>query len=388
MKTNQDLSRIQRLYNDAQAAGSPEVFEAITQRMEMEMTKYLSLRAGLLVPELLNLLASFHAASAYWLMHVNVHVMLNTHQGTFAPIDPLEITYPLPEFIPNTLKCVPEFVVENTVGFVCFLKRLSPNTFETHGDEFLQPILTQIVALMESPKRLYNPHLRAHLAEGLEALLPTQSDSNNQPQAALGCFHRQLLFVQHPFRDAIVTNLLQVFVGIEMTGQSVQFEQKFNYRRPMYIVMDYLWNITEHRDNFARLATEAEASMDAVQPPLFLRFINLLMNDAVFLLDEALTNMAQLKTMLTARENGEWQNLSSAERDSQANYLQHIGMIARFDNILGRETIATLQMLTTQIISIFCHSTMVDRIASMLNYLLLQLVGPNKRNLKVNKVFV
>jgi len=41
--------------------------------------------------------------------------------------------------------------------------------------------------------------------------------------------------------------------------------------------------------------------MEAVQPPLFLRFINLLMNDAVFLLDEALSNMAQLKQMLQAR---------------------------------------------------------------------------------------
>lgn len=41
--------------------------------------------------------------------------------------------------------------------------------------------------------------------------------------------------------------------------------------------------------------------MDAVQPPLFLRFINLLMNDAVFLLDEALSNMAQLRQMLQAR---------------------------------------------------------------------------------------
>lgn len=59
-------------------------------------------------------------------------------------------------------------------------------------------------------------------------------------------------------------------------------------------------------------------------------------------------------------------------------------MIARFDNILGRETIQTLKILTSEIKSIFCHPTMVDRIASMLNYLLLQLVGPNKKNLKVN----
>lgn len=133
----------------------------------------------------------------------------------------------------------------------------------------------------------------------------------------------------------IVSHLLQVFVSIEMTGQSVQFEQKFNYRRPMYVVMQYLWKLPEHRNNFvyvklimicdiyiwytgklniinykniyfllynySTLAQDAEANMEAVHPPLFLCFINLLMNDAVFLLDEALSNMAQLRQMIQAR---------------------------------------------------------------------------------------
>lgn len=44
--------------------------------------------------------------------------------------------------------------------------------------------------------------------------------------------------------------LLNVFVGIEMTGQSVEFEQKFNYRRPMYAIFEYLWEMDEHMDCF------------------------------------------------------------------------------------------------------------------------------------------
>ena len=35
--------------------------------------------------------------------------------------------------------------------------------------------------------------------------------------------------------------------------------------------------------------------MESASPPIFLRFINLLMNDAVFLLDEALSYMTQLR---------------------------------------------------------------------------------------------
>ncbi|XP_053995108.1 ubiquitin conjugation factor E4 A [Hylaeus volcanicus] len=383
LRTSQDLSRV---YQDAQSGGNPEVLEMVAQRMEAEMTKYLSLRASLLAPEMLELLAKFHATTAFWLVQVYLNdVQVSEGEQTdYVPKEYKPVTFPLPETVPDTLRCIPEFVVENTIRFLCFLRRFNSNVFEEQGSFFLTPVLTEIIVLMESQQRLYNPHLRARLAEGLEALLPTTDDILSRRKSSLGTFHREQLFMTHPCRQHIVASLLKVFVSIEMTGQSVQFEQKFNYRRPMYVVMEYLWKLPERRNNFITLAEEAEANMEAAQPPLFLRFINLLMNDAVFLLDEALSNMAQLRQLLQARESGEWNKLPQHERDQQAHYLLHLGMIARFDNILGRKTIRTLKMLTTDIKSIFCHPTMVDRIASMLNYLLLQLVGPNKKNLKVN----
>lgn len=36
------------------------------------------------------------------------------------------------------------------------------------------------------------------------------------------------------------------------------------------------------------LADDASENLEAMVPPLFLRFLNLLMNDAIFLLDEAI----------------------------------------------------------------------------------------------------
>lgn len=75
---------------------------------------------------------------------------------------------------------------------------------------------------------------------------------------------------------------------------------------------------------------EAEANMEAVTPPLFLRFINLLMNDAVFMLDEALHNMAELRQMQTAREAGEWEQLPSHERGQNERNFLEISMLARF----------------------------------------------------------
>jgi ubiquitin conjugation factor E4 A len=119
------------------------------------------------------------------------------------------------------------------------------------------------------------------------------------------------------------------------SGQSVQFEQKFNYRRPMYTIMDYIWKIDEQRECFVKLEQEAIQNMEAVDPPLFLRFVNLLINDAIFLLDESLNNLQQIRQLQAAQDSGEWNSIPANERANNLSNLQHLGMLAKFDNILG-----------------------------------------------------
>ncbi|GJQ83288.1 hypothetical protein Trydic_g8880 [Trypoxylus dichotomus] len=385
IKLNQEMARIERTYNDAisQSTGPNDIADAIKARMKLGMQKYLSVKAALLNPSLIDTVFNFVSSTAVWLNQVAVNKSF-TDGGRiqYAPLHENEIKFPLSESVPTTLMCIPEFIVENVVCYLFFLRRFNPRVFEIQGFTRLSPILTFILIYMSSPGRMKNPHLRARLAEALEALLPFHKD-DPPGLNTLGGFQREMLFKAHAHRQQIVKSLLEVFVGIEMTGQSVQFEQKFNYRRPMYLVMDYLWELPEHKTYFRLLAEDAEKNMEAVMPPLFLRFINLLMNDAVFLLDEALANMAKLKELQAARESGEWNNLPIMERSQNMGYLQHIGMIARFNNILGRDTIRTLVNLTSEIVIVFTHSTMVDRVAAMLNYFLLKLVGPNQKNFKV-----
>ena len=64
---------------------------------------------------------------------------------------------------------------------------------------------------------------------------------------------KKILSPQHPDRLEIVPALLDVFVNIEATGQAVEFEQKFSYRRPMYDVMKYLWELEDFQEKFASL---------------------------------------------------------------------------------------------------------------------------------------
>src|SRR5699024_7795327 len=165
------------------------------------------------------------------------------------------------------------------------------------------------------------------------------------------------------------------FVSIEISdetnnGDVVAFEQKFNYRRPMYVVFKYLCTLPDHQKKLKDLATYAERNMDAVQSPIFLRFINLLINDAIFLLDEGLSLMSKLREAQQERESGAWSQEAPQQRQqNEANFV-HLGRLAKFHNFIGRDTIATLTTITDYVKSFFSHKILVDRMASMLNYFL------------------
>ena len=119
-------------------------------------------------------------------------------------------------------------------------------------------------------------------------------------------------FVFHPLSSFLSESLLNVFVSIEMTGQSVQFEQKFNYRRPMFELIEYLWHLPDdaqnmnenvsmsklkqHRIKMKELAQEAYENIENSIQPLFLKFLNFLINDANYLLIEGLLYLEKIKT--------------------------------------------------------------------------------------------
>lgn len=367
-RLSQDLNRVRRVYEETRAQGgeNSEVGRRLQENMEKGMTRFLSLKAALLEPSSLEQMLRFHVASATWLCHVATAEDV----GTFQPL-----ALPFPEHGNGRLALVPEFVVENICDCIVFVKRFSERSLEFVGQD-LEHLMTLVLVFMGSPQRMNNPHLRARLAEMLEVLMTSTEDDTYTGIVPFN--NRKRLFVSHPFALELSPTLLHVFVSIEMTGQSVTFEQKFHYRRPMYTVLEHLWNMPGHRNKMKSLAAEAEANIECSTPPLFLRFINLLINDAIFLLDEALSYMSRLRELQQGRQQQQQPGAQAAEAN-----LQHLGMLAHFHNVMGTETIRTLARLTAEVSSIFCHPTMVDRIATMLNYFLLHLVGPQKKNLKV-----
>lgn len=378
-RMNREIHRLQSAYQDSmQGGGNADATENIMNMLTKQSQQLFCLQNLILERKNDELLLKFYEATAIWMNQLAMKSCLNPLDSDkgFAPQTVQEVNLPLPNESSKYLQYVPEMILENIVGYLQFSKHFE--TQARHSHEAKEIFITTILLFMGSSKRAKNPHLRANLAEGLESLLPKETN---------GFTIDTQLFHQHPHRFHIVENLLNVFVSIEMTGQSVQFEQKFNYRRPMYAIMQYLWELPEQREIFKKLSLEAEVHIDNVEAPIFLRFINVLINDSIFLLDESLTNLQQIRELEEARDNNKWEALPPNERQQNLQNLQQLGMLARFDNILGRDTINILKLLTSEAKAIFCHASMVDRVASMLNYFLLHLCGPKQKNFKVSLNF-
>ncbi|XP_075151628.1 ubiquitination factor E4A [Haematobia irritans] len=380
-RMSRELHNLQTSYQDI-AINDPnsDMAKNLLRMLKQQLQQYLCLRNCLMEPENDMAILKFLEASAIWLIEVALiskeELESRTKEGCgFAPGQKHNKSIPAKvDFVPHTLQCIPENIIDNIISYLNFSRHFPPGQFIQMYPSSHDAFFKMIVLFMGSAAFVKNPHLRAKLAEALEFFLTKRSSGDT---------FLSHVFDNHPDRSKIVSSLLNVFVSIEMTGQSVQFEQKFNYRRPMYAIMEFLWSKEEYVQNFRQLANEAEANMEATEPPLFLRFINLLINDAIFLLDESLNNLQQIRQLQEAQSNGEWTNLPENERQQHLSNLHHLGMLARFDNILGRDTINVLKLITSEIKSIFCHNSMVDRITSMLNYFLLSLVGPQKEKFKV-----
>ncbi|OQR76719.1 ubiquitin conjugation factor E4 A-like [Tropilaelaps mercedesae] len=373
MELNKEMGRMRSIYEESRGQAIDAQGRDFVERLEKQLNACMSwfvyqcMRTMLFEPDFYDSLANVVVASAHWLVEVA------TRKGE-----------PFQQIVPaDRLSLVPEYILENISDTLVMTKRFDKRNLSQFLP-YLSPLLRLITTFMGSPDRVNNPHLRAKLAEMLETLVITSDTPDGSNPSISSGEVRALL--QTPVSDTLARTLIEVFVSIEMTGQSVSFEEKFQYRRPMYLVLEQLWKLDKHRGHMEQLSEEAILHIEDTNQPLFLRFANLLINDANFLVDESFTFMQRLKTL--ERERASWQDLPLERRQQNEGNFRHQGMIARFHNVMARDTIRTLTWLTSSPVvrRLFLHPVLIDRIAVMLNFFLLHLVGPDQKSLRVQNL--
>lgn len=116
----------------------------------------------------------------------------------------------------------------------------------------------------------------------------------------------------------------------------------------------------------------------------FIRFVNLMINDVTYLLDESLTDLAKIHELQTEMADAEAFSRQPLQyrREREGN-LRSLERQTTTYTQLGSSTVALLKMFTAEAREPFMVPEIVDRLAAMLDYNLDALVGPRCSELKV-----
>ena len=173
----------------------------------------------------------------------------------------------------------------------------------------------------------------------------------------------------------LVPSLLRLYVDIEFTGAANQFYDKFNIRHQIGEMCEYLWRLDDHRAAWSALATHDAA--------FYVRFLNMLINDAIWLLDESMKKLPELREHAAETADAQaWASRPARERQEReaANRQNERALRSGPDPGQGARGHDGVHVRATSRRRFEAGDGRQRR--AMLNYFLLYLMGPERKQLK------
>ncbi|KAI4183557.1 MAG: hypothetical protein L6R41_005329 [Letrouitia leprolyta] len=300
------------------------------------------------------------ARSLQFMRYVIVWLLRLVSQSNF-PKQPLKL--PLDSNQTSSFDALPEYFLEDVVGAYRFVMRNMPWTISsTQSDE----LIIMCITFLRNSEKIKNPYLKSGL---VTILFAGTWPGPNRPKGVLGD-----LLMGLPIATAhLLHALMKFYIEVENTGAHTQFYDKFNIRYEIFQIIKCIWDNRIYRENLDR---ESKANVD-----FFVRFVNLLLNDVTFVLDESLTAFQQIHNLSQELQNP--QHIEQVARQEKEEALSAAKGKAKSYMQLTNETVAMLKLFTEALADAFTMPEIVQRLADMLDYNLDALVGSKSSELKV-----
>uniref|UniRef100_A0A2K6MVM1 Ubiquitin conjugation factor E4 n=1 Tax=Rhinopithecus bieti TaxID=61621 RepID=A0A2K6MVM1_RHIBE len=275
-----------------------------------------------------------------------------------------DITLPLNSDVPKVFAALPEFYVEDVAEFLFFIVQYSPQALY---EPCTQDIVMFLVVMLCNQNYIRNPYLVAKLVEVMFMTNPAV-----QPRTQK--FFEMI--ENHPLSTKLlVPSLMKFYTDVEHTGATSEFYDKFTIRYHISTIFKSLWQNIAHHGTFMEEFNSGKQ---------FVRYINMLINDTTFLLDESLESLKRIHEVQEEMKNKEqWDQLPRDQQQARQSQLAQDERVSRSYLALATETVDMFHILTKQVQKPFLRPELGPRLAAMLNFNLQQLCGPKCRDLKV-----
>ncbi|XP_020637875.3 ubiquitin conjugation factor E4 B isoform X1 [Pogona vitticeps] len=275
-----------------------------------------------------------------------------------------DIKLPLNPDVPKVFAALPEFYVEDVAEFLFFIVQYAPQVLY---EPCTQDVVTFLVVMLCNQNYIRNPYLVAKLVEVMFMTNPAV-----QPRTQK--FFEMI--ENHPLSTKLlVPSLMKFYTDVEHTGATSEFYDKFTIRYHISTIFKSLWQNIAHHGTFMEEFNSGKQ---------FVRYINMLINDTTFLLDESLESLKRIHEVQEEMKNKEhWDLLPRDQQQARQSQLAQDERVSRSYLALATETVDMFHILTKQVQKPFLRPELGPRLAAMLNFNLQQLCGPKCRDLKV-----
>ncbi|KHJ99129.1 hypothetical protein OESDEN_00877 [Oesophagostomum dentatum] len=267
----------------------------------------------------------------------------------------------LPAAAPTLFAAYPELYLDDVLDLVTFaLKQTAPLLVGRNND---WP--NHLLVFICCTHYFNNPFLAAKVVEVVMMLTPAVMP------AAQNLWYQ---VINSPMAmEKLFPSLVKFYSDAEA---GTDFYEKFSIRRNIQVIFQCLWNETYYRSIMIQLARACG--------PEFIRFINMVINDATFLLDESLAALKKIHDVEHLMANKEeWAALGREEQQQKEGILEDAKRQVRSWLIYAKDTLELLGYLTRDAPQPFAQDVLGDRLASMLNHNIAQLCGRKCMELKV-----
>jgi len=277
-----------------------------------------------------------------------------------------KLSLPLPATENPVFQALPEYFLEDIVDNFKFITSNLPQIITPQQCE---EIVQVCVTFLRNSEYVKNPGVKSGL---VTILFYGVTPYANHARGVLG----DVLIGSTFAHTHLLHALMKFYIEAESTGTHTQFYDKFNIRFEIFQVVKAIWVNTLYREN---LAKEARVNTD-----FFVQFVNMLVNDVTFVLDESLTSFSKIKQLTDEINNPSvMADLNEEQRKEKTEQLEEHKGKAKSYMQLTKETMETLILFTETLAEAFTMKEIVTRLADMLDYNLDTLVGPKRAQLKV-----
>ncbi|KAL9647901.1 hypothetical protein ABK040_008172 [Willaertia magna] len=352
------LGELQRVYS---VQPSDQLRKEIDQLYIVKWTA----ETHLLHPELHKYLLDFYRFSTIWLIE-----LVDPNNNSKYPTQSLNLLN-LNEEGNKEFGSMSEFFIENIIDFILFLLRFKPESLDTIT---LDEVFDMMCLFLYHSNYIKNPYIIAKYPEVYAAMIPQGNNDTLSQRLAEYIPNHKLS------QNYLTSGLMRLYIDIEHTGTSTSFYDKFTPRYYISLVLKNLWKYKAYRESFLNITKQRDANTR------FMKFFNVLLNDSIYLLDNSLKDLQKIREVQNLMENiEEWNKLTNQQRTEKNKDLAQYERIVKSYLLLANETVHMLSYLSKDIPHPFLRPEMVDRVASMLNYFLVELAGPQCQNLKVKE---